>query len=182
MPSRSFRVSEKFLKQLEMIQNYYKNELGLDMTQKELLDEMIELYHCRIMLKSNILDELFKEELRNNLQLYMKVNIKMINEIDPRIYNFKNLKLEDQVVVASQFKIFLLVKKEKEDLKETADKQNSLTKFFYEVAIEELDEVEEKIKDTIIQTIISFIENYDYFVKELETDDYFYGLEDSKDE
>jgi len=52
----------------------------------------------------------------------------MINEIDPRIYNFKNLKLEDQVVVASQFKIFLLVKKEKEDLKETADKQNSLTK------------------------------------------------------
>ena len=106
----------------------------------------------------------------------------MINEIDQRIYNFKNLKLEDQVVVASQFKIFLLVKKEKEDLKETADKQNSLTKFFYEVAIEELDEVEEKIKDTIIQTIISFIENYDYFVKELETDDYFYGLEDSKDE
>ncbi len=106
----------------------------------------------------------------------------MINEIDPRIYNFKNLKLEDQVVVASQFKIFLLVKKEKEDLKETADKQNPLTKFLYEVAIEELDEVEEKIKDTIIQTIISFIENYDYFVKELETDDYFYGLEDSKDE
>lgn len=106
----------------------------------------------------------------------------MINEIDPKIYNFKNLKLEDQVVVSSQFKIFLLVKKEKEDLKETADKQNSLTKFLYEVAIEELDEVEEKIKDTIIQTIISFIENYDYFVKELETDDYFYGLEDSKDE
>ena len=106
----------------------------------------------------------------------------MINERDPRIYNFKNLKLEDQVVVASQFKIFLLVKKEKEDLKETADKQNSLTKFLYEVAIEELDEVEEKIKVTIIQTIISFIENYDYFVKELETDDYFYGLEDSKDE
>lgn len=106
----------------------------------------------------------------------------MINEIDPRIYNFKNLKLEDQVVVASQFKILLLVKKEKEDLKETADKQNSLTKFLYEVAIEELDEVEEKIKVTIIQTIISFIENYDYFVKELETDDYFYGLEDSKDE
>ena len=54
----------------------------------------------------------------------------MINEIDPRIHKFKNLKLEDQVVVALQFKIFLLVKKEKEDLKETADKQNSLTKFF----------------------------------------------------
>ena len=38
MPVRSFRVSEKFLKQLEMIQ-YCKNELGLEMTQKELLDE-----------------------------------------------------------------------------------------------------------------------------------------------
>lgn len=81
MPIRSFRVSEKFLKQLEMIQNYYKNELGLEMTQKELLDEMIELYHCRIMLKSNILDELFKEELRNNLQLYMIENAKMLNHI-----------------------------------------------------------------------------------------------------
>ena len=81
MPSRSFRLSETFLKQLEMIQNYYKNELGLEMTQKELLDEMIELYHCRIMLKSNILDELFKEELRNNLQLYMIENAKMLNHI-----------------------------------------------------------------------------------------------------
>ena len=81
MPSRSFRVSEKFLKQLEMIQNYYKNELGLEMTQKELLDEMIELDYCRIMLKSNILDELFKEELRNNLQLYMIENAKMLNHI-----------------------------------------------------------------------------------------------------
>lgn len=81
MSVRSFRVSEKFLKQLEMIQNYCKNELGLEMTQKELLDEMIELYHCRIMLKSNILDELFKEELRNNLQLYMIENAKMLNHI-----------------------------------------------------------------------------------------------------
>ena len=106
----------------------------------------------------------------------------MLNEIDPRIYNFKNLKLEDKKVIAFQFKIFLLVKKEKDDLKEAAKKQSALTKFLYEVAIEELDEVEEKIKVTIIQTIISFIENYDYFVKELETDDYFYGLEDSKDE
>lgn len=81
MPVRSFRVSEKFLKQLEMVQNYCKNELGLEMTQKELLDEMIELYYCRIMLKSNILDELFKEELRNNLQLYMIENAKMLNHI-----------------------------------------------------------------------------------------------------
>lgn len=106
----------------------------------------------------------------------------MINEIDPKIYNFKNLKLEDQLVVASQFKIFLLIRKEKENLKITAKKQSSFTKFLYEVAIEELDEVEEKIKDTIIQRMVSFIENYDYFVKEIETDDYFYGLEDSKDE
>ncbi len=106
----------------------------------------------------------------------------MINEIDPRIYNFKNLKLEDQVIVASQFKIFLLIKKEKDELKEAAKKQTSLTKFLYEVAIEELDEVEEKIKDTIIQTMVSFIENYDYFVKELETDNYFNGLEEFKNE
>ncbi len=104
----------------------------------------------------------------------------MINEINPRIYNFKNLKLEDQKIIASQFEIFLIIKKEKDDLKETAKKQNSLTKFLYEVVIEELDEVEEKIKDTMIQTMVSFIENYDYFVKELETDNYFYGLEEFK--
>lgn len=81
MPVRSFRVSENFLKQFEMIQNYYKNELGLVMNQSELLDQMIELYYCRIILKSNILDELFKEELRNNLQLYMVENAKMLNHI-----------------------------------------------------------------------------------------------------
>ena len=64
-----------------MIQNYYKNELGIEMSQRELLDEMMELYYCRIMLKSNILDELFKEELRNNLQLYMIENAKMLNHL-----------------------------------------------------------------------------------------------------
>lgn len=81
MPVRSFRVSEKFLKQFELIQNYYKKELGMEMNQRELLDEMIELYYCRIILKSNILDELFKEELRNNLQLYMIENAKMLNHV-----------------------------------------------------------------------------------------------------
>ena len=67
----------------------------------------------------------------------------MINDINPKIYNFKNLKLEDQKIIASQFEIFLIIKKEKDDLKETTKKQNSLTKFLYEVVIEELDEVEE---------------------------------------
>ena len=81
MPIRSFRVSEKFLKYFEMIQNYYKDELGLEMNQRELLDEMIELYYCRITLKLNILDELFKEELRNNLQLYMIENAKILNHV-----------------------------------------------------------------------------------------------------
>lgn len=51
------------------------------MSQSEILDEMIELYYCRIMMKSNILDELFKEELRNNLQIYMVENAKMLNHI-----------------------------------------------------------------------------------------------------
>lgn len=81
MPARSFRVSNKFLKQFEMIQDYYKNDLGMTIHQSELLDEMIELYYCRIMMKSNILDELFKEELRNNLQIYMAENAKMLNHI-----------------------------------------------------------------------------------------------------
>ena len=106
----------------------------------------------------------------------------MIDEINPKIYNFKNLKLEDQKVIASQFKIFLLIKKEKDQLKETAKKQNSLTKFLYDVAIEELDEVEEKVKGSMIQTIVNSIDEYDYFVKEQETNDYFYGLEDSINE
>lgn len=81
MPARSFRVSNKFLKQFEMIQNYYQEDLGISMSQSEILDEMIELYYCRIMMKSNILDELFKEELRNNLQLYIVENAKMLNHI-----------------------------------------------------------------------------------------------------
>ena len=86
------------------------------------------------------------------------------------------------MVVKRGFFRGVVVKKEKDDLKEAAKKQSALTKFLYEVAIEELDEVEEKIKDTIIQTIVNSIDEYDYFVKEIETDDYFYGLEDSKDE
>lgn len=37
----------------------------------------------------------------------------MLNEIDPRIYNFKNLKLEDKKVIAFQFKIFFISQKRK---------------------------------------------------------------------
>ncbi len=84
---RSFRVTNHFIKQFEMIQDYYKKDLGIEMSQAELLDEMIELYYCRIILKSNILDELFKEELRNNLQLFMVENAKMVNYLTKLINN-----------------------------------------------------------------------------------------------
>lgn len=33
----------------------------------------------------------------------------MINDINPKIYNFKNLKLEDQKIIASKFEIFLII-------------------------------------------------------------------------
>lgn len=91
---RSYRISDHFDKRLREIQDYLNHELGIHYNNEEIFDEMIDLYYCRLFLKSNILDELFKEELRNNLQIYLVENAKMNNHIIALINELKNQKKE----------------------------------------------------------------------------------------
>lgn len=105
-----------------------------------------------------------------------------MNNIDPTIYNFKNLNKDDKKVIAAKYKILDLINKEKEELKEDSIKQSSLNKFLYDITIEELELLNEKVTKDIVESIVTFIDNYDYFVKEQNTEDYFYGLEGLKNE
>ncbi len=100
-----------------------------------------------------------------------------MNTIDPKIYNYKNLNQCDQIYISSQYKILLLIRNEKNELKEGAKHQKAINKFLYDVTIEELSELEKKVTKDMIKSIVTFIDNYDYYVKEQKTNDYFYGME-----
>lgn len=105
-----------------------------------------------------------------------------MNKIDPTIYNFKNLNKDDKKIIAAKHEILVLINKEKEELKEDSIKQSSLNKFLYDITIEELELLKEKVTKDIVESIVTFIDNYDYFVKEQNTEDYFCGMEDLKNE
>lgn len=100
-----------------------------------------------------------------------------MNNLDPTIYNFKNLNIDDKKVIKAKYEILELINKEKEELKDDSIKQSSLNKFLYDITIEELELLQEKVTKNIIDLIVTFIDNYDHYVKEQNTDNYFYGLE-----
>lgn len=79
--SKSFRVSEESDRKLHYIQKYYKDELGLDYTIADILDEMLDLYERRIIHHENILDEMFKEESQNLLNKYLENNMKILDAV-----------------------------------------------------------------------------------------------------
>lgn len=102
--------------------------------------------------------------------------------IDPKVYNFKNLKGNDQLIIRGQYDLLELIKKEKEQLIEDSKDQLRINKFLYDAAIEELDELEENVNNHIIHSMATIIDNYDYYVKEQSTNDYYYGITGGKNE
>lgn len=100
-----------------------------------------------------------------------------MNNLDPTIYNFKNLNKDDKKVIKAKYEILELINKEKEELKDDSIKQSLLNKFLYDITIEELELLQEKVTRNIIDLIVTFIDNYDHYVKEQNTNNYFYGLE-----
>lgn len=83
--NKSFRVSEEFDKKLHYIQKYYKDELGLDYTIADILDEMLDLYERRIMHHENILNEMLKANSQNLLNKYLENNMKMLDVVTKMI-------------------------------------------------------------------------------------------------
>ena len=78
---RSYRVSVDFDKKLQYVQSYLRDELGLDYTQSEILDEMMELYMARMIMNENIIQSMFKETIEALVQQLLISNAEMMNEL-----------------------------------------------------------------------------------------------------
>lgn len=76
---KTYRVSNDFDKKLKYIQEYLQNQLGMDYTQSEIFDEMMELYMLRLTMNSNLLQEMFKEIIDSAMQQLLISNAEMLN-------------------------------------------------------------------------------------------------------
>lgn len=101
----------------------------------------------------------------------------MMNNLDPVIINYKNLKPEDKRIILAKLSVLDLIRDMKNEYKEDMKGKTALTRLMYESAVETTDELESKIKEAIILTMVEMIDDYDYVVDDQDTDDYFYGLE-----
>lgn len=100
-----------------------------------------------------------------------------MNNLDPVIINYKNLKPEDKRIIQAKLSVLDLIRDMKNEYKEDMKGKTALTRLMYESAIETTDELESKIKEAIILTMAEMIDGYDHVVDDQDTDDYFYGLE-----
>ena len=101
----------------------------------------------------------------------------MMNNLDPVIINYKNLKPEDKRIIQAKLSVLDLIRDMKNEYKEDMKGKTAITRLMYESAIETTDELDSKIKEAIILNMVEMIDGYDHVVDDQDTDDYFYGLE-----
>lgn len=100
-----------------------------------------------------------------------------MNNLDPVIINYKNLKPEDKRIIQAKLSVLDLIRDMKNEYKEDMKGKTAITRLMYESAIETTDELDSKIKEAIILNMVEMIDGYDHVVDDQDTDDYFYGLE-----
>ncbi len=100
-----------------------------------------------------------------------------MNNLDPVIINYKNLKPEDKRIIQAKLSVLNLIRNARDEYKEDIKGKTDLTRLMYESAIESVEELESKIKEAIVLSMAEMIDSYDHLVDDQDTDDYFYGLE-----
>lgn len=100
-----------------------------------------------------------------------------MNNIDPVVINYKNLKPEDKRIIQAKLNVLNLIRNARDEYKEDIKGKTALTRLMYESAIEAVEELESKIKEAIILNMAEMIDGYDHMADDQDTDDYFYGLE-----
>lgn len=103
--------------------------------------------------------------------------MKMMNNLDSVIINYKNLTPEDKRIIQAKLSVLGLITNAKDEYKEDIKGKTALTRLMYESAIEATEELEDKVKLSIIMSMADMIDSYDHVVDDQDTDDYFYGLE-----
>lgn len=100
-----------------------------------------------------------------------------MEKVSPIIINYSNLNSEDKKIIQGKLGVLETIKKERKEFIKDAKHKDYLSKVLYDVAIEVLSELEEKVKEKIILVMTEMIDSYDQCVEEQDTDDYFYGWE-----
>lgn len=103
--------------------------------------------------------------------------MKMMNNLDPVIIDYKNLTPADKRIIQAKLSVLGLITNAKDEYKEDMKGKTALTRLMYESAIEAAEELEDKVKLSIIMSMAEMIDGYDHLVEDQDTDDYFYGLE-----
>lgn len=111
------------------------------------------------------------------MKLEQEEGMKMMNNLDPVIINYKNLTPEDKRIIQAKLSVLGLITNAKDEYKEDIKGKTALTRLMYESAIEAAEELEDKVKLSIIMSMADMIDGYDHLVEDQDTDDYFYGLE-----
>lgn len=99
-----------------------------------------------------------------------------MSQYNPRIYNYSNLTKEDQNTVDTMSWAVDSLENLEDDYR-ILNCSSTIRRIFYETALEVLDEAEEQLKADMIGFIVSCIDSYDYEVKEIDTTDFFFGME-----
>lgn len=100
-----------------------------------------------------------------------------MDNVDTSIINFKNLKPEDKIIIQAEMNILEIITAAKDEYREDIRSKNTLTKMMYESAIEATDEIENKVRTSIIMTMADMIRGYEHVPPAQNTDNCFYGLE-----
>ena len=100
-----------------------------------------------------------------------------MNNLDPVIINYKNLIPEDKRIIQAKLSVLGLIRNAKDEYMEDIKGKVALSRLMYESAIEATEELEDKVKLSIILNMADMIDSYDHVVDDQDTDNYFYGLE-----
>lgn len=92
---------------------------------------------------------------------------------NPRIYNYSNLHDEDK----REFKMIMYFINSIDNIiaDYEVEEETLIEKAVNEIKLVTLNEVKERLEHELVEYIVSVMDNYDGDVKEIETDDYFYG-------
>lgn len=98
--------------------------------------------------------------------------------INPRIYNFSNLKPEDQLTITMMMDLVGDLENLEYDY-EPGREASTLEKIEGEIAVNTIREAQDYLESSIVDWMVSIIDNYEdeYEIEDKDTDDYFYGLE-----
>ena len=102
--------------------------------------------------------------------------MKMMNNLDLVIINYKNLTPADKRIIQAKLSVLGLITNAKDEYKEDIKGKTALTRLMYESAIETADELESKIKEAIILNMAEMIDGYNHVVDDQDTDYFRSGI------